>query len=82
MRGDPARSRDDEGEVAGQIIEYDLDTNDVVVRGEIEATFEIEVEGEDAVAPDFGSSDEASETGEPNPDGESDQEDETPDFED
>ncbi len=79
LRGNPARSRDDEGEVAGQIIEYDLDTNDVVVRGEIEATFEIEVEGEDAAAPSFGGSDEALET---DPDDESDLENESPDFED
>lgn len=82
LRGNPARSRDDEGEVAGQIIEYDLDTNDVVVRGEIEATFEIEVEGEDAVAPSFGGSDEASETDEPDPDDGSDPEDEPSEFED
>ena len=59
LRGNPARSRDEDGEVAGQIIEYDLDSNDVVVRQGVEATFEIDVgdEGESETAlPGFGGS--------------------------
>jgi len=58
LRGNPARSRDEEGEVAGQVIEYDLDSNDVVVREGVEATFELDLgEGEDDTAlPSFGGS--------------------------
>ena len=53
LRGNPARSRDKDGEVAGQVIEYDLDSNDVVVRGGVEATFELDT-GEDAPSVDLG----------------------------
>jgi lipopolysaccharide export system protein LptA len=59
LRGNPARSRDEDGEVAGQIIEYDLDSNDVVVRQGVEATFEIDVGDEeetDTALPGFGGS--------------------------
>jgi hypothetical protein len=45
LRGNPARSRDGDGEVAGEVLEYDLDSNDVVVRGSVRATFTLEVEG-------------------------------------
>ncbi len=76
LRGNPARSRDEDGEVAGQIIEYDLDSNDVVVRRGVEATFEIDVgdEGEaDTALPGFGESDddvEGDEATDPEGDGE------------
>ncbi len=69
LRGNPARSRDEDGEVAGQVIEYDLDSNDVVVRGGVEATFELEGEGvpDNQDAPTFGvddaAEDEADDTG-------------------
>ena len=39
LRGSPARSREGEDVVEGSVIEYDLDLNDVVVRGEVRATF-------------------------------------------
>jgi len=47
LRGNPARSRTEEGEVAGEVIEYDLDSNDVVVRGEVDATFNLGDEATD-----------------------------------
>ena len=53
LRGNPARSRDEDGEVAGQVIEYDLNSNDVVVRGGVEATFELDTGG-DAPTLDLG----------------------------
>ena len=34
LTGSPATSEDEEGTVSGELIEYDLDSNDVVVRGE------------------------------------------------
>ena len=40
LRGSPARSEKDGDVVQGNIIEYDLDSNDVVVKGGISATFE------------------------------------------
>lgn len=40
--GDPATSRKDNDVVEGQIIEYDLDNNDVVVKGNIKANFSFE----------------------------------------
>jgi lipopolysaccharide export system protein LptA len=40
LRGSPARSEQDGDVVQGNIIEYDLDSNDVVVKGGISATFE------------------------------------------
>lgn len=55
LRGNPARSRNKDGVVAGQVIEYDLDSNDVVVRGGIEATFELDT-GDDTTLPSFGGS--------------------------
>jgi hypothetical protein len=63
LRGNPARSRDEEGEVAGQIIEYDLDSNDVVVRQGVEATFDLDLEGDDPALPSFGGSDADTDTG-------------------
>ena len=39
LRGNPARSRNDEGEVMGEVIEYDLDSNDVVVTQGVRGTF-------------------------------------------
>ena len=43
LRGNPATSRDKGGEVRGQVIEYDLDSNDVVVSGGVQGSFEIEL---------------------------------------
>ena len=45
LTGSPASSRDEEGEVSGEFIEYDLDSNDVVVRGEgsVRASFDIDL---------------------------------------
>ena len=63
LRGNPARSRNEDGVVAGQVIEYDLDSNDVVVRGGIEATFDLDTGGEETSLPSFGGSAEASDTG-------------------
>jgi lipopolysaccharide export system protein LptA len=40
LRGSPARSEKDGDVVQGNVIEYDLDSNDVVVKGGISATFE------------------------------------------
>jgi lipopolysaccharide assembly outer membrane protein LptD (OstA) len=52
LRGSPARSRNEEGEVVGEVIEYDLDSNDVVVRQGVEATFELDLGADDTdVAP-------------------------------
>lgn len=56
LRGNPARSRNEDGVVAGQVIEYDLDSNDVVVRGGVEATFELDTGGEETTLPSFGGS--------------------------
>jgi lipopolysaccharide export system protein LptA len=47
LTGDPAVSRLGEDEVRGSRLLYDLETNDVVVEGAVEATFEVE----DAEAP-------------------------------
>lgn len=53
LRGSPARSRDAEGEVSGEVLVYDLESNDVVVRGSVRATLTLEdgVGGAGAVAP-------------------------------
>lgn len=48
LRGSPARSRNEEGEVVGEVIEYDLNSNDVVVRQGVEATFELDLGTEGA----------------------------------
>jgi hypothetical protein len=42
LRGSPARSRNAEGEVSGEVLVYDLDSNDVVVRGSVQATLTLE----------------------------------------
>ena len=63
LRGNPARSRNEDGAVAGQVIEYDLDSNDVVVRGGVEGTFELDTGGEETSLPSFGGSAEASGNG-------------------
>jgi lipopolysaccharide export system protein LptA len=42
LTGDPAVSRVGEDEVRGSRLLYDLETNDVVVEGAVEATFEVE----------------------------------------
>jgi hypothetical protein len=53
LRGSPARSRNEEGEVVGEVIEYDLNSNDVVVRQGVEATFELDLgtDAPDSAAP-------------------------------
>ena len=45
LTGSPATSRDEEGEVSGERIEYDLDSNDVVVsgNGNVRASFDIDL---------------------------------------
>jgi len=48
LRGDPAVSRVGRDEVRGRKLIYDLETNDVVVEGDVSASFEI---GEDDAAP-------------------------------
>lgn len=48
LRGDPAVSRVGRDEVRGRRLVYDLETNDVVVEGDVSASFEI---GEDDAAP-------------------------------
>ena len=53
LRGSPARSRDEEGEVTGSVIEYDLDTNDVVVTEGVEGTFTLDL-GDEPVQPNLG----------------------------
>lgn len=40
LRGNPARSREGSDVVEGKVIEYDLDSNDVVVIGGVSATFD------------------------------------------
>ena len=45
LRGNPARSRNAEGEVAGNVIEYDLDSNDVVVTQGVKGTFTLDLGG-------------------------------------
>lgn len=54
LRGSPARSRDEEGEVAGSVIEYDLDTNDVVVTEGVEGTFTLDLGDDEPARPDLG----------------------------
>lgn len=54
LRGNPARSRNDEGEVAGEVIEYDLDSNDVVVTQGVKGTFTIDTGDENASLPNLG----------------------------
>lgn len=60
MRGNPARSRDEEGEVAGSVIEYDLDTNDVVVTEGVEGNFTLDLGDDEPTQPnlDFSGEDE------------------------
>lgn len=63
LRGNPATSEDEEGKVSGQVIEYDLDSNDVIVTGGVQGSFEIEVgEGDNLPEVDtsFGLGDETS----------------------
>lgn len=48
LRGDPAVSRVGRDEVRGRRLIYDLETNDVVVEGDVSASFEI---GDDDAAP-------------------------------
>ncbi len=55
LRGKPARSRNDEGEVAGEVIEYDLDSNDVVVTQGVRGTFTLDL-GNEAPLPSLGGS--------------------------
>ncbi len=45
LTGSPATSRNEEGVVSGELIEYDLDSNDVVVRGEgsVRASLDIDL---------------------------------------
>lgn len=59
LRGSPARSRDEDGEVSGEVLEYDLDSNDVVVRGNVQATFSLDEAGAET---DGGETDAATET--------------------
>ena len=60
LRGSPARSRDEEGEVTGSVIEYDLDTNDVVVTEGVEGTFTLDLGDDEPAQPnlDFSGEDE------------------------
>ncbi len=60
LRGSPARSRDEEGEVTGSVIEYDLDTNDVVVTEGVEGTFTLDLGDDEPTQPnlDFSGEDE------------------------
>ena len=55
LTGTPATSRTEEGEVRGELIEYDLNSNDVVVRGSgsVQASFNIDL-GENEPANVFG----------------------------
>ncbi len=53
LRGNPARSRSDEGEVMGEVIEYDLDSNDVVVTQGVRGTFTLDL-GDEASSPGLG----------------------------
>lgn len=58
LRGSPAISRDGSDEVRGARLLYDLETNDVVVEGGVEASFEFEdgaADGPDASGGDGGS---------------------------
>ena len=40
LRGSPARSQEGDDVVEGSVIEYDIDSNDVVVREKVKAVFE------------------------------------------
>ena len=62
LRGNPARSRNDEGEVMGEVIEYDLDSNDVVVTQEVKGTFTLDLGDGEASLPDLSIGD-SSDTG-------------------
>lgn len=82
LRGSPARSRDDEGEVLGETIEYDLDTNDVVVTEGVEGTFTLDLGDDEPARPnlDFSSGNDSgasADTDEANEDSTSDSDTET-----
>ena len=55
LRGKPAWSRNADGRVEGEVIEYDLDSNDVVVTSGVQGTFTLETGGEEASLPSLGS---------------------------
>ena len=67
LRGSPARSRDEEGEVVGSIIEYDLDTNDVVVTEGVEGTFTLDLGDDEPAQPNPGFSGEDGSNSESDP---------------
>ncbi len=68
LRGNPATSEDEDGKVRGRVIEYDLDSNDVIVTGGVQGSFDIDMgEGESLPEVDtsFGLGDDANvDTGE------------------
>ncbi len=55
LRGNPAWSRNADGRVEGEVIEYDLDSNDVVVTSGVQGTFTLDTGGKDATLPSLGS---------------------------
>ena len=55
LRGKPAWSRNADGRVEGEVIEYDLDSNDVVVTSGVQGTFTLETGGEETSLPSLGS---------------------------
>ena len=55
LRGNPAWSRNSEGEVKGEKIEYDIDSNDVVVTSGVQGTFTLDTGGQEATLPSLGS---------------------------
>ncbi len=71
LRGSPARSRDEEGEVAGSVIEYDLDTNDVVVTEGVEGNFTLDLGDDEPARPNLDLSGEGDTGTDPETDGSS-----------
>lgn len=47
LKGKPAKSRTDQGEVRGRVIEYDINHNDVVVLEGVKGSFEIDLGAKD-----------------------------------
>ncbi len=63
LRGNPAVSRNNESEVRGEVIEYDLDSNDVVVVGEVKGAFTLDLGDDEASLPDLSIGGDSSSTG-------------------
>ena len=55
LRGNPAWSRNADGRVEGEVIEYDLDSNDVVVTSGVQGTFTLDTGGKESSLPSLGS---------------------------